>query len=174
MDEAKQRLIRLAQKAHAGERAAALAYRGHIRALTRPEEIAAVKRIENDEWRHRRQLSRILAAFGCRPLALRELVFKAVGTFIALGCRFCGRFQATYFAGVLESVNVCEYKEAARLAETLELAELADEFREMERTEAEHERVLKEMIDGHPLLLFFAAVFGWGKSVEASKKIALN
>ncbi len=175
MDDTQQQLIRLVQKAHAGERAAALAYRGHTRALSCPEEIAAVLKIEDDEWRHRRQLSRILSKFGCRPLAARELAFRAIGTFIAFGCRFCGRFQATYFAGVVESVNVCEYREAARLADELGRAELAAEFREMEQTEAEHERVLLEMIDRHRLRPLFAAIFGWGRrSRETAKPIALK
>jgi demethoxyubiquinone hydroxylase (CLK1/Coq7/Cat5 family) len=174
MDEAKRKLTRLMQKAHAGERAAALAYRGHVRALTDASEIAAVRKIEDDEWRHRAELLAILAGFGASPIRTRELLFQAIGVTVALGCRFCGRFVATFFAGVLENSNVCEYREASKLALQIGDPKLASVFRQFELTEADHESVLLEMIARHPMRPLFAALFGWGNQPAKSAEAAVS
>lgn len=164
MEDAKQKLITILQKAHAGERAAALAYGGHWRSLKNPTEIADIRQIEIDEWLHRTELAEMLAFFQAKPLFWREVLFFVIGKSIALICYVCGRFCSTYFAGILENANVCEYGLASDYAEALDLHKLAGELKVMEKTEAEHEIILHKMIAGHSFLPFFAFFFSWGKN----------
>lgn len=183
MKDAKTRLIAILQKAHAGERAAALAYSGHWKALKNPAEVSAVRQIEAEEWLHRRQLAEMMKDFQVKPRFLREIVFFIIGKTISLICRVCGRFCATFFAGILENANVCEYGLASEYAENLGLPELVEELRVMEKTEADHEDILREMIAEHPFLPLFSFVFRWGNpakqlparcSVKTENEVDLN
>ena len=53
---AHENLIRILQNAHAGEVAAAYAYRGHWKSLRESPEKARIKEIEAEEWDHRRRV----------------------------------------------------------------------------------------------------------------------
>ena len=57
-------LEKLLQKAYSAERAAAFAYIGHAASLKAPEAKAAVKQIENDEWKHRENILGLLQRYG--------------------------------------------------------------------------------------------------------------
>ncbi len=67
-----------------------------------------------------------------------------------------------YFAGRLESGNVCEYEEAAVFAKDLEMPECFDELLEMARVEQEHEDFFREMVSKHRLLSITKTFFKWG------------
>jgi demethoxyubiquinone hydroxylase (CLK1/Coq7/Cat5 family) len=166
MDKAKirRKLIKLLQKAHAGERSAALAYQGHWKSLKDPKEIAAVQKIEADEWRHRAEIHQMLVELNAKPLIFDEMFFFALGKFVALVCRVCGRFFKTYFAGMVENGNVSEYQRAVEYADSLDLKEFAEVLREMRKTEFKHEMILQKMISDHWLLPFVAFFFGWGNN----------
>ena len=161
--ETEKKFIKLMQAAYSGELAAALAYGGHWRILKKQTEIDAVKQIEIDEWEHRRRVGEILAEVGAKPSPIREKIFFAIGTSIALICRICGYFCAAYFAGILENGNVNEYNLAHDYAKELGLDHLLEDFREMEKTEAEHEIILYRMIEKHKFLPVFSRFFKWGK-----------
>jgi demethoxyubiquinone hydroxylase (CLK1/Coq7/Cat5 family) len=94
MDEwALRELVAVLVRAHAGELAAGLAYRGHARSLADPTEAAEVLEIACQEMEHRRSVGRMLddlGNLGKRPRRLREALFRVVG--IALGslCRVSG------------------------------------------------------------------------------------
>ena len=162
----KTEFIKLMQAAYSGELAAALAYGGHWRALKKQSEIDAVKQIEIDEWQHRKRVGEILLEIGAKPSWMREKIFFAIGTSIALICRVCGYFCAAYFAGILESSNVNEYNRAYELAKKLNLNHLLKDFGEMEKTEAEHEIILYQMVEKHGLLPLFSYFFKWGKDSD--------
>ena len=162
----KAKFIKLMQAAYSGELAAALAYGGHWRTLKKQSEIDAVKQIEIDEWEHRERVGEILAEIGAKPSWIREKIFYLIGTSIALICRVCGYFCAAYFAGILEKSNVNEYSLAHDLAKELKLDHLLEDFREMEKTEAEHEIILYRMIKNHGFLPFFSYFFKWGKESD--------
>ncbi len=151
------------QAAYSGELAAALAYGGHWRTLKKSVEIEAIKQIEIDEWKHRERVGEILAEMGAKPSWIREKVFFFIGTSIAIICRVCGYFCAAYFAGILENDNVNEYNLAHKYAGELGLDHLLEDFREMEKTEAEHEIILYQMIEKHSFLPVFSRFFKWGK-----------
>ena len=164
MNDVSKNLIKLLQRAYSGEMAAALAYRGHQRILRCKAERKAVRQIELDEWQHRREIGKILAEMGAKPLFFREILFFLIGRSISFFCFFAGRFIATYFAGKLESGNVREYQEMFELAKFLGFRGFCRDFTEMRETESRHERILFEMVVNHRLLPYFAFVFGWGKT----------
>lgn len=122
------------RRAHAGELAAALAYRHHWRSLRDPRERARVREIEADEWRHRRRVGEMLRDLGAALPA--EWRARAVGTALGLLCAPMGRWLPMAVAGLVERRNVREYEDAARMAPPAWTAEL----QEMARAEAEHER----------------------------------
>lgn len=161
MNDARRKLIRILQNAHAGELAAAFAYRGHWKSLRRPAEKEQIKKIEAEEWAHRANVRKWLAHLGAAPRAGREKVFWTLGRFLGLSCFVSGWFLPMYFAGRLESQNVEEYSEAAEFARELQLPECVEEMLEMSRTEREHEEFFRRTVAAHRLLPLTRRVFKW-------------
>ena len=116
MSEARAGLVAILQHAHAGELAAGHAYRGHAASVSDPEEKAQIRRIEEEEWVHRRQVGEMLAVLGAAPDSARERKLERIGRTIAFLCRIGGWYVPMYGAGRLESHNVKEYEDAADLA----------------------------------------------------------
>lgn len=166
MKDAKQKLIELLQKAFSGERAAALAYNGHWKSLEDETEIRIVKKIERDEWQHRARIGEMLFELNAKPLFIREKVFYLIGRSIGIICHFCGNFLASFFAGILESKNVDEYKQALIYAQEIGLEKYFEDFIAMEKAEAEHEFVLREMIKDDWFFPIFSFIFRWGKTAD--------
>ena len=162
MKDTKAKLVALLQKAFSGELAAALAYNGHWKSLNDENEIRIVKKIEHEEWLHREQIRRMLSELDAEPHFFREKVFFLIGRSIGIICHFCGRFCAAFFAGILESKNVDQYAQASEYAKELGLKEYFVEFNEMQKTEAEHEFVLRELIKEHWFFPLFSFIFRWG------------
>src|SRR5215469_8302055 len=144
--ETRRRLIDLLQLAYSGEKAAALAYQGHARSVSHPHEKAMIEKIERDEWVHREKVGRLLARLGAQPVRLREIRSSAVGHVLSFLCRFSGWFLPMYFAGKLETNNVCEYDKAAGWARELGLDDFLPDLYEMAAVEIEHEEFFFEKI----------------------------
>jgi rubrerythrin len=138
--EARRALIGLLRMAHAGERAAALAYRGHWRATADPGERAGIRRIEHDEWDHRAALRSMLARLGARPAWWRELRALVIGTVLGVLCHIAGRTLPLRAAGWLELRNTGEYDRAAALARAAGRLEMVVPLLHMSAVEAEHAR----------------------------------
>ena len=154
-------LVRILQAAHAGELAAANAYRGHWKTLTDAGERASVQRIEAAELLHRRGLAVLLASLGSGPVWWREAVMGRIGRLFGFLCRFSGWFFPMYMAGRLEAMNVGQYTAAAALASELGLDRAAEVLQEMVEEEERHEAWFSARVLGHRLLPATAAVFGW-------------
>ncbi len=144
--EVRRQLVRLLQLAYSGEKAAALAYQGHARSVSNPEERTMILRIENDEWVHRRKVGQLLERLGARPLPIREARASAVGHILSFLCGFTGRFLPMFLAGRLETKNVCEYEKAAGWAHELGLEDFLPDLREMAAVEVEHEEYFHRVI----------------------------
>jgi demethoxyubiquinone hydroxylase (CLK1/Coq7/Cat5 family) len=162
MSDAKANLIRILQNAHAGELAAAYAYRGHWKSLRESAEKTEIKKIEEEEWLHRRNIDRWLEFFDAKPRPLREKIFWTIGRTLGATCFLSGWFMPMYFAGRLESQNVQEYAEAAKYARELEMPDCAAEMIEMSDVEQRHEDFFKQVVQGHRLLPIMRRVFRWG------------
>ena len=154
-------LIRILQNAHAGEIAAAYAYRGHWKSLKPSPEKTHIEKIENEEWRHRENVGRWIEQLGAKPRRLREAVFWTIGRTLGWSCFISGWFMPMYFAGRLESQNVREYIDAAEFAEQLGMPDCVEEMMEMSRVEGEHEAFFSRTVAGHHLLPVMKRVFGW-------------
>lgn len=102
-------LIKLLQKAYSAEKAAAYAYQGHAASVKRQEEKQAIKQIEIDEWNHRAEVLHIMQQYNIPISKGYEIKFAIIGKCISFSCHIIGWFMPFYFAGSLESGNVCEY-----------------------------------------------------------------
>src|SRR5438874_562087 len=91
-------LVRILQDAHAGELAAAFAYRGHARSVRDETERREIRGIEQAEWHHRAQVAVLLDELGARPRRGRELLMGAIGRFFGALCLVSGRFAPMYAA----------------------------------------------------------------------------
>lgn len=157
MADATQMLIRLLRAAHAGERAAALAYAGHWRSVRDPSERADIKRIGEEEIAHRARVGEMIAELGGQPSALREAVFTAIGRTLGVLCFVSGWLAPMYGAGWIERRNIQEYVDAARLALAAERDDLAGELLEMARVEWDHERYFASKVASHRWARFIPA-----------------
>lgn len=139
MKESRSQLIRLLQKAYSGEKAAALAYRGHHRSAKKIEEREAIQKIEDEEWVHRNLVGQMLVELGAKPRWLREIFLGVIGKCLGHLCHVSGWYLPMYLAGKLETKNVNEYTGAAFYAKKLGLDEMALRLRDMAATEKQHE-----------------------------------
>ncbi|MBX3019454.1 MAG: ferritin-like domain-containing protein [Bdellovibrionaceae bacterium] len=141
--EARTRLIRLLQDAHAGEMAAALAYGGHAASVREPWR-QEILRIRAEELHHRARLGEMLEALGAAPRPARELKMRMIGHFISAFCRVGGFLIPMYGAGQLERGNIAEYEVAARLALMAGLPGIVDELIEFGEIEWDHEAYFRQ------------------------------
>jgi rubrerythrin len=148
---AERRLVALLRLAYSGERAAAYAYRGHAASVRDPDERARIRAIEEEEWRHRREVGAMLAALGAPVSRAREARAAAIGRTLGLLCHVMGRLAPMYGAGRLESRNIREYEAAARHARDCGRDAWVDCLLAMAEVEWEHERYFREHVLGHPL-----------------------
>jgi demethoxyubiquinone hydroxylase (CLK1/Coq7/Cat5 family) len=155
-------LVRGLQDAHAGELAAAYAYRAHWKSLRRrPAARREVKRIEAAEWHHRALVASMLAELGEHPRQGRELLMAAVGRFFGTLCYVGGFFGPMYAAGQLEAMNVAQYDTARDQAAALGLGGFAEQLEAMRVEEDVHERFFAGQIRSHRLVPIARFVFGW-------------
>ena len=161
-------LVRSLRKAYSAERAASYAYIGHAASLRDSDEIEAVRRIESDEWDHRRHVGEIMACYGIRPSRWQEWKFAIIGRVIGLSCHVIGRFMPYFFAGKLESGNVCEYFVMIQHFRSLGITEHDEILYEMGVREKEHEVHFLDVIKDEPWLPLFERVFCWGSKASAN------
>jgi len=67
-----------------------------------------------------------------------------------------------YFAGRLESGNVCEYFIMMRYFNEIGITEHDEELYEMGMKEKEHEVYFQKGLENNRLLPLFEKIFGWG------------
>jgi rubrerythrin len=155
-------LVDLLKRAYSAEKAASFAYQGHAGSVKNAEEKKAIKQIERDEWNHRREVFAIMAAYDVLPSKYYELRFHVIGKIISASCYVIGWFMPFYFAGRLESGNVCEYFRMKQYFNSLGIHEHDKILYEMGMKEKEHEVYFLEKIKANKLLPFFEKYFGWG------------
>ncbi|HWJ89973.1 MAG TPA: ferritin-like domain-containing protein, partial [Flavisolibacter sp.] len=156
-------LVDLLQKAYSAEKAAAFAYQGHAASVKDPEEKMHIRQIEEDEWNHRKEVLGIMKDFNIPVSRWYELRFHLIGKSISLSCHVIGWFMPFYFAGRLESGNVCEYFRMKQYFNTLGISKYDTMLYDMGIKEKEHEVYFLQKIKTNRLLPFFEKWFGWGK-----------
>ena len=161
-------LVKLLQKAYSAERAAAFAYIGHAASLKCAEAKAAVKQIEDDEWDHRANIGQIMLRYEVPVSRSFEARFYIIGRIISASCHLIGQFMPFFFAGKLESGNVCEYFVMMRHFHSLGIREHDELLYEMGMKEKEHELYFLEQAKTSRLLPLFERLFGWGAASTAN------
>ncbi|MBA3700963.1 MAG: ferritin-like domain-containing protein [Planctomycetes bacterium] len=149
MSSAHDSLIRLLRAAHAGERAAALAYVGHARSVRDPAEREAIGRIGAEEIAHRARVGEMLAELGGAPSAVRERIFSVIGHTLSCFCHVTGWYCPMYGAGWIERRNIQEYVDAAAFAGQAGRTDLAAELLTMAQVEWDHEQWFRAKVLGH-------------------------
>ena len=168
-------LVDLLQRAYSGEKAAAFAYQGHAGAVKDPVEKAAIKQIEDDEWGHRTEVLKIMEEYNIAVSRYYEFRMHLVGRCISASCYVIGWFMPFYFAGSLESGNVCEYFRMKHYFNELGITKHDHILYEMGIKEKEHEVYFLSKIQNSKLLPFFERLFSWGagtsfNNVDLDKK----
>jgi rubrerythrin len=156
-------LIKLLQQAYSGEKAAAFAYQGHAGAVSNKEEKAAIRQIEVDEWNHRAEVLKMMDLYHVPTSKWYEFKDYIIGKTISASCYLIGWFMPFYFAGSLESGNVCEYVRMKRLFNALNITDHDEVLYEMSLKEKEHEIYFFEQIKTNKLLPYFERFFAWGE-----------
>lgn len=159
-------LVKLLRLAYSAERAAAFAYIGHAGSVKDEAEKAQIAEIEADEWGHRDSVLAIMDTYGIRPSRWYEVRFFVIGKVISLSCYLIGWFMPYYFAGRLESGNVCEYFIMMRYFHELDIDAHDEVLYDMGTKEKEHEVFFLKGIDDKRLLPIFQRVFGWGTNAS--------
>ncbi|GDY10993.1 hypothetical protein LBMAG52_44810 [Planctomycetia bacterium] len=156
------KLVRLLQLAYSAEKAAAFAYIGHAGSVKNPDEKVAIKQIEMDEWQHRETVLSIMRQHAIPPSRYYEVKFHVIGRIISASCYVIGWFMPYYFAGRLESGNVCEYFIMMRYFNEIGITAHDDVLYEMGMKEKEHEVYFQKGLQNNRLLPLFEKIFGWG------------
>ena len=156
-------LINSLRLAYSAEKAAAYAYIGHARSLKKPDEKVAVQQIEYDEWEHRENVLGIMKEYVIPVSKYYELKYAIIGRLISFSCYFIGRFMPYFFAGKLESGNVCEYFRIMKDFHSIGITEHDKVLHEMGIKEKEHEVFFLEMIKDESWMPIFEKVFKWGE-----------
>jgi hypothetical protein len=152
----------LLRKAYSAEKAAAFAYQGHAASVKDKQEKEAIRQIELDEWNHRREVLEIMQTYNIPISRYYEIRFHVIGKMISYSCHVIGWFMPFYFAGRLESGNVCEYFRMMQYFHELGILEHNDILYEMGIKEKEHEIYFLGKIKNKRMLPFFEKLFGWG------------
>ena len=93
-----------------------------------------------------------------------ELKFYIIGKIISYSCFIIGRFMPYYFAGRLESGNVCEYFKMKHFFNSLGITEHDEILYQMAIKEKEHEVYFLEKVKADKWLPFFEKFFLWGRT----------
>jgi hypothetical protein len=155
-------LIDLLQKAYSAEKAAAFAYQGHAGSVKDKTQKSAIRQIEIDEWNHRKEVLGIMQTYQIPVSNWYEFRFHVIGKMISFSCYIIGWFMPFYFAGSLESGNVCEYFRMKQYFNQLGIRRHDELLYEMGIKEKEHEIYFLGKIKNHKLLPFFEKLFVWG------------
>lgn len=160
------KLVDLLQRAYSAEKAAAFAYIGHALSVRDASQRVAIQKIEADEWNHRHVVREIMRTYEIPISKYYELKYHMIGKLISFSCHVIGWFMPFYFAGRLESGNVCEYFRMMRYFDELGISEHHPVLYEMGIKEKEHEMYFLQQLKTHRMLPMFEKVFGWGKQAN--------
>jgi len=86
----REQLITTLQLAYSGELAAGYAYRGHWHSVSDAEERRQIRKIEDEEWHHRKLVGEMLESLGAGPNKVREIRATVIGRVLGFMCHLSG------------------------------------------------------------------------------------
>ena len=158
------KLVDLMQMAYSAEKAAAFAYQGHAASVKDHTEKKEIRQIEVDEWVHRKEVLQIMSDFNVPVSKWYEIKFYIIGKIISGSCHVIGWFMPFYFAGRLESGNVCEYFRMKQYFNSLGITTYDQLLYDMGMKEKEHEVYFLEKIKTNKFLPYYEKYFSWGQN----------
>lgn len=161
-------LTKLLQQAYSAEKAAAFAYIGHAKNVKTEAEEKAIKQIELDEWGHRQEVFEIMSEYDVPISKFYEFKYHVIGRTISALCHVIGRFMPFFFAGKLESGNVCEYFRMRQYFNSIGIFKHDHILYEMGIKEKEHEVYFLEQVKDDKFLPLFEKIFSWGANTSAN------
>lgn len=167
------KLTELLQRAYSAEKAAAFAYQGHAGSVKDEAEKISIRQIEMDEWNHRKEVLEIMQHYQIPISRYYEFRFHVIGKVISYSCYMIGWFMPFYFAGRLESGNVCEYFRMMQYFHELGIVDHNKILYEMGIKEKEHEEYFLSKIKQKKLLPVFEKLFAWG-SIKSFNDVDLE
>jgi hypothetical protein len=106
--------------------------------------------------------------YGIAPSEWYEVKFAIIWKFISASCYVIGWFMPFFFAGKLESGNVCEYFRAKQLFNAIGIHQWDQELYDMGIKEKEHEIYFLNKIKNSKVLPYFEKLFSWGRNKTAN------
>lgn len=172
-------LTDLLRRAYSAGKAASFTYQGHAASIKNTEEKKSIQQIEQDEWNHRREVLKIMDQYDISPSIYYEWKYHIIGRMIGYSCYVIGWFMPYYFAGQLESGNVCEYFRMMQYFHELGIYEHNEILYQMGIKEKEHEVYFLNRIRNKRMLPLFEKLFGWGQhksmnDVDLDKKYPVD
>ena len=128
----------------------------------------AIRQIEEDEWNHRREVLSIMQHYNIAPSRWYEIRYAVIGKIISGSCYVIGWFMPFFFAGKLESGNVCEYFRAKQYFNSLGIHGFDQVLYDMGIKEKEHEVYFLNKIKSSRVLPYFEKIFSWGRNKSAN------
>ena len=110
---------------------------------------------------HRKEVFAIMQQYDIPISKYYEFRFHVIGKIISGSCYVIGWFMPFYFAGRLESGNVCEYFRMIHYFHELGIKEHDKMLYDMGMKEKDHEDYFYEQIKTNKLLPFFEKLFMW-------------
>ena len=157
-------LVDLLQQAYSAEKAAAFAYQGHAGSVNEIADEQAIKQIKDDEWNHRKEVLELMELHDVPVSKFYELKYHVIGKIISASCYVIGWFMPYFFAGKLESGNVCEYFRMKQYFNSLGITDHDVILYEMGMKEKEHEVYFLNRIKYNKLMPVFEKLFFWGNN----------
>jgi rubrerythrin len=139
-------LIKMLQKAHAGEIAAFHAYQGHWKALPPGEHRAKIQEIQKDEEEHRKIVRKLLTYFDSKPSFARDLSFLICGHILSALCYVTGWLLPMKGALFIEKIGAASYWEMMELAIIGGYPEIAMILLCLAKKEEEHKEFFEKLI----------------------------
>jgi demethoxyubiquinone hydroxylase (CLK1/Coq7/Cat5 family) len=94
------KLVELLQLAYSAEMGAALVYRGPWRSISDERERGGIRRIEAQEWLHRREVGARLKDLLVQPRLSYEVKYFHIGRALGFLCHLAGWFLPMYGPGI--------------------------------------------------------------------------
>jgi rubrerythrin len=133
---------------YSSELGAATAYGGHAAHVRNPAHRAPVAQVRLDELHHREELGQMMEARAVRPWWWLELLFLAIGSTVAFGCRWWGDWASATGAAMFEYNGVTEYQRLAALAQRAGAHDLLPTFARMAAQEQAHRDLFLALASG--------------------------
>lgn len=157
-------LINLLQRTYSAEKAASFAYQWYRGTLKNAYEKKAIYKIEMENWHQSATVFSIMLQYNVPVSKYYEIKYAIIGTIISVACYFIGWFMPYFFAGKLESGNICEYFRMMQYFDELGITKQHQELYDMGIKEKEHKIYFLNKIKTKRKLGLLEQIMAWSNN----------